>query len=103
MPAAVQQQITARLRGLGDCRRSVTREKHLPAAQVVAGALLLRWTINLDGTVSAPEVVERTPVDPAIMACVKQAMTSWTFPPPDQGPWPVERRYQFRGAAAAPR
>jgi hypothetical protein len=96
LPPLLQQLVTARLRSLGRCRRDVARDKHVPAAQLAAGAMLLRWTIDATGTVSAPEVVEQTPVDPAIMDCVKRTIAGWTFSPPDKGRLSVERHYQFR-------
>lgn len=96
LPRIARQQVTARLRSLGGCRRDLARDRHVPAAQLAAGSLLLRWTIDVTGTVSAPEVVAQTPVDPAIMECVKRTIASWTFSLPDKGPLPVELRYRFR-------
>ena len=95
LPRPVQQQVKVHLRELDPCRPQVARDKHVPAAQVPAGAMLLRFTIGLDGTVSGTEVVEKTPVDPAVMECVRQAIAKWTFPVPDKGPLPVERRFRF--------
>ncbi|HEY4187728.1 MAG TPA: AgmX/PglI C-terminal domain-containing protein [Polyangia bacterium] len=95
LPRAVQQQVAVHLRGLKDCRGTVARDKHVPAAQVPAGSLQLRWTINADGSVAAAEVVEKTAVDPAVMECARQTIAKWTFPLPDQGPLHVERRYRF--------
>jgi hypothetical protein len=98
LPHSVQQQVTARLRELDTCPTKAARDKHVPAAQIRAGALLLRWTIGLDGTVSGTELVEQTPVDPAVLECARQTITKWTFPVPDKGPLPVERRYRFHAA-----
>jgi hypothetical protein len=98
IPRPIQQQITGHLHGLAQCRRDAARDRHVPTAQLAAGALLLRWTIDVTGTVSTPEVVEQTPVDPAIMDCVKRTIASWTFAPPDKGPLAVERPYQFHHA-----
>lgn len=95
LPRQVEQQVTARLRGLSVCRRDVAHDRHVPAAQLAAGSLLLRWTIDVVGRVSGPEVIEQTPVDPAIMECVKRTIATWTFAPPDKGPLPVERHYRF--------
>jgi hypothetical protein len=95
---AVQQQITVHLRELDRCHTQVAREKHLPSGQVSAGAMVLRFTIGLDGAVTGTEVVEKTPVDPAVMECVRQTIGKWTFPVPDKGPLPVERRYRFKAA-----
>ena len=95
LPPALQQQIAARLRELNGCRVQVARDKHVPPAQVRAGAVVLRWTIGPDGKVSGVEVVEQTPVDPAVLECTQQAITKWTFPVPDNGPLPIERHYRF--------
>jgi outer membrane biosynthesis protein TonB len=92
---ALEQQITARLHELNGCRVEVARDKHVPAPQIRAGAVVLRWTIGRDGTVSGVEVVEKTPVDPAVLECTQQAITKWTFPLPDNGPLPIERHYRF--------
>ena len=94
-PPAVQKQNTARLRELGACRTQVARDKHIAPARVTAGAVVLRWTIGSDGKVSGVEVVEQTPVDPAVLECTQQAITKWTFPVPDNGPLSVERHYRF--------
>lgn len=96
VPPVVQHQITARLRELRGCRVRVAHDKHLAPAQLRAGAVLLRWTIGGDGTVSGTEVVEQTPVDPALLECAQQTISKWTFPVPDKGPIPVERRYRFQ-------
>lgn len=91
----LEQQINARIHELNGCRVQVARDKHVPAPQVRAGAVVLRWTIGRDGTVSGVEVVEKTPVDPAVLECAQQAITKWTFPVPDNGPLPIERHYRF--------
>jgi len=95
LPPAVEQQVTLRLRELNGCRVQVARDKHVPPPQVRAGDVTLRWTIGLDGTVSGVEVVEKTPVDPAVLECTQQAIAKWRFPVPDNGPLPIERRYRF--------
>jgi len=95
LPRPVQQQVTEHLHELNACRVQVARDKHVPPAQIPAGAVLLRWTIGGDGTVSGAEVVEKTPVDPAVLECAQRTMTTWKFPVPDRGPLPVERNYRF--------
>jgi len=95
VPAAVNEEITARLRTLNECPVDVARDKHRPPKEIRVGTLLLRWSIGVDGTVSGAEVVAKTPVDPAIMECARQAVTNWKFTPPDQGPLSIERRYRF--------
>lgn len=98
LPRAVQQLVTDHLHELNECRVQVARDKHVPPAQVKAGAVLLRWTIGLDGAVSGAEVVEQTPVDPAVLECAQQTIARWKFPVPDKGPLPVERRYHFHAS-----
>jgi len=95
VPAALDQEITARLRTLNECRIEVARDKHRPPKEIRVGTLLLRWSIGADGSVSGAEVVAKTPVDPAVMDCARQAITRWKFTAPDQGPLSIERRYRF--------
>jgi len=95
VPAAVDEEVTARLRTLNECRIDVARDKHRPPKQIRAGTLLLRWRIGADGSVSGAEVVAKTPVDPALMECARQAIAKWKFTAPDHGPLSVERRYRF--------
>jgi hypothetical protein len=95
VPAATEAEITARLPTLNECRIDVARDKHRPPKEIRVGALLLRWRIGVDGTVSGAEVVAKTPVDPAVMECARQAITKWRFTAPDQGPLAIERRYRF--------
>lgn len=98
LPRPVQQQVNEHLHELAVCRVQVARDKHVPPAQVRAGTALLRWTIGLDGNVSGVEVVEKTPVDPAVLECTQQAISKWKFPVPDKGPLPVERQYHFHAS-----
>ena len=47
--------------------------------QVVADQILLRWTIEPDGSIGPTEIVAIAPVDLAIMDCAKRVMSQWTF------------------------
>jgi hypothetical protein len=73
----------------------VARAKQVIPAQIVADKLLLRWTIEPDGSTAATDVVAIQPVDLGIMDCAKRAMSQWTFTRPRGGPLTVERPYSF--------
>jgi hypothetical protein len=56
--------------------------------------LVLDWTIEPDGRVTAPRVVGPTAMlDTPLAACFRQRMREWTFPPTVEGA-PV-RNYPF--------
>lgn len=79
-----------------NCRFDVARDKRVAPSKVAADRLILRWTIDPSGYTSATEVVAATPVDLALMDCVKAAMSQWSFTRPRGGPVSVERLYTFR-------
>lgn len=80
---------------IGGCRVEVARTKQIKPPQVVADQLLLRWTIEPDGSIGATEIVAIAPVDLAIMDCAKRVMSQWTFSRPRGGPMAVERHFKF--------
>lgn len=80
---------------IAGCRVEVARAKQIKPPQVVADQLLLRWTIDRDGAISATEIVAIAPVDLAIMDCAKRVMSQWTFSRPRGGPMAVERMFKF--------
>jgi len=80
---------------IGDCRVEVARTKQIKPPQVVADQILLRWTIETDGSIGATEIVAIAPVDLAIMDCAKRVMSQWTFSRPRGGPVAVERKFKF--------
>ena len=80
---------------IGGCRVEVARAKQIKPPQVVADQILLRWTIEPDGSIGATEIVAIAPVDLAIMDCAKRVMSQWTFSRPRGGPMAVERQFKF--------
>jgi hypothetical protein len=91
----LDREVAARFADIGSCRVDVARAKQIKPPQVVADQILLRWTIDTDGSVSATEIVAIAPVDLGIMDCAKRAMSQWTFSRPRGGPVTVERKFRF--------
>jgi len=92
------EEIAAKFEPLEVCRIDVARGKQVRARDVAAEPLILRWTIQPTGRVTAPEVVGTTVADAEVLDCVKRRMNGWTFSRPSGGPLPVERVLRFRQA-----
>jgi hypothetical protein len=95
-------EIAAKFEPLEVCRIDVARGKQVRARDVAAEPLILRWTIQPTGRVTAAEVVATTVVDAEVLDCVKRRMNEWTFSRPSGGPLPVERVLRFRSAPPQP-
>jgi len=91
----LDREVAAHFADIGSCRVDIARAKQIKPPQVVADQLLLRWTIDTDGSISGTEIVAITPVDLGIMDCAKRAMSQWTFSRPRGGPVAVERKFKF--------
>lgn len=91
----LNREITEHFQDIAGCRVDVARAKQVMPAQIVADKLLLRWTIEPDGSTAATDVVAIQPVDLGIMDCAKRVMSQWTFTRPRGGPLSVERPYSF--------
>jgi hypothetical protein len=85
------------------CRVEVARAKQIKPPEVVADQILLRWTIERDGSIGATEIVAITPVDLGIMDCAKRVMSQWTFSRPRGGTLAVERRFTFASSVPGER
>jgi hypothetical protein len=81
----------------------VARAKQVKPPEVVADQLLLRWTIEPDGSTAATDVVAIAPVDIGVMDCAKRVMSQWKFSRPHGGPLAVERRFTFAASVPAER
>ena len=92
----LDREIAERFVTIDDCRVEVARSHQVLPTAVTAVTLLLRWTIDRDGTTSATDVVATSAVDMAVMDCAKQAMSRWTFTRPRGGPVSVERKFTFK-------
>ena len=92
----LDREIAERFATIDDCRVEVARSHQVLPTAVTAITLLLRWTIERDGTTSATDVVATNAIDMGVMDCAKQAMSRWTFTRPRGGPVSVERTFQFK-------
>jgi hypothetical protein len=90
-PLVLEDELHDRLAAIDGCRIEVARRRRVPPAEVLADLLTLRFTIRPGGDVSGIEVVAETATDPALLACVKLAMSSWWFTPPHGGAVAIER------------
>ncbi len=92
----LDQEIAANFETVENCRVDVARMRRVALSKVAADQLLLRWTIEPSGLVSATEVVATAQVDLDLMDCVKAAMSRWAFTRPRGGSLRVERTFTFR-------
>src|SRR5436309_4882301 len=99
-PRVLDREVADHFPDIVSCRVEVARAKQVKPPQVVADQLLLRWTIDADGSISSTEIVAIAPVDMGVMDCAKRVMSQWTFSRPRGGPVAVERRFKF--AASVP-
>jgi hypothetical protein len=93
-PALLKREIRSRFAELNDCPREVARHKRAGASR--AQRLTLRWTILPSGQVANTAVVATSPVNIAVMDCVKRQMSIWSFVPPRGGSLSLERPFAFR-------
>jgi hypothetical protein len=92
----LEREIGERFVTIDDCRVEVARTHQVLPNTVTAVTLLLRWTIERDGTTSGTDVVATNAVDMAVMDCAKRAMSRWTFTRPRGGTVSVERSFLFK-------
>jgi hypothetical protein len=92
----LDREIAERFVTIDDCRVEVARSHQVLPTAVTAVTLLLRWTIERDGTTSATDVVATSAVDMAVMDCAKRVMSRWTFTRPRGGTVTVERPFLFK-------
>jgi hypothetical protein len=97
----LDREIAERFTQIADCRVEVARAKQVTPPQITADTLLLRWTIERDGSTASTDVVATAPVDLGIMVCAKRVMSQWKFTPPRGGSKAVERPFAFTGNVPA--
>jgi len=97
-PRVLDREIGEHFADIAGCRVEVARAKQVTPPQIVADEILLRWTIDSDGSISSTEVVAIAPVDMGVMDCAKRTMSQWTFSRPRGGPVTVERKFKFASA-----
>jgi hypothetical protein len=94
-PRVLEKEIGERFTDIWGCRVEVARMRQVTPNQIVADRLLLRWTIEPDGSTGPTDVVATEPVDLAVMDCAKRVMSQWKFSRPRGGAMPVERPFTF--------
>jgi hypothetical protein len=97
----LDREIAERFTQIADCRVEVARAKQVTPPQITADTLLLRWTIERDGSTTSTDVVATAPVDLAVMDCAKRVMSQWRFTPPRGASKAVERPFVFTGNVPA--
>ena len=102
-PRVLDKEVSDRFVQIAGCRVEVARAKQVKPPEVVADQLLLRWTIEPDGSTTSTDVVAIAPVDLGVMDCAKRVMSQWRFTRPRGGPLAVERRFTFAAAVPAER
>lgn len=86
--ADVQRVVTARRGGVQHCY-----DRALAGNPELSGKLTVVWRIALDGTVAQVLVDQSTLGSPDVEDCVKRAVRSWKFTPPEGGMCQI--RYPF--------
>ncbi|HVT07483.1 MAG TPA: hypothetical protein VHO67_08490 [Polyangia bacterium] len=81
-------------RPVANCRIEVARRRRVTPAQVSAGTVLLRFTIEPSGRVRDAEAVSAANTDLDVAACAKRVLSEWTFAKHAAGNIQVERSYR---------
>ena len=102
-PRILDREVADHFNEIAACRVEVARAKQIKPPEVVADQILLRWTIERDGSIGSTEIVAVTPVDLGIMDCAKRVMSQWTFSRPRGGTLAVERRFTFASSVPGER
>jgi hypothetical protein len=94
---ALDSNMPARVNELLACRLEIAVDRKTAVSRVLAGTLLLRWTVRPEGAVADPEVVALKDTDPEVLACVKRKMSEWLFTrPAGSGSLRVEQHLRFQ-------
>jgi hypothetical protein len=80
---------------VANCRIEVARRRRVALAQVSAGTVLLRFTIEPSGRVRDAEAVSADHTDLAVAACAKRVLSEWTFGKHASGNVHVEQAYRL--------
>lgn len=97
----LDREIAERFTQIANCRVEVARAKQVTPPEIVADTLLLRWTVERDGSTGSTDVVATAPVDIGVMDCAKRVMSQWKFTAPRGGSKAVERSFAFTGNVPA--
>ena len=80
---------------VANCRIEVARRRRVIPAQVSAGTVLLRFTVEPSGRVRNAEAVWAANTDLDVAACAKRVLSEWTFAKHAAGDVNVEREYRL--------
>jgi hypothetical protein len=83
---ALDSNMDQRVNDLLACRLQIAADRRVPAKRVMAGSLLLRWTVRPDGSVTDAEAVSMKDTDPEVSSCVQRKMSLWQFDRPRDAP-----------------
>jgi hypothetical protein len=76
---ALDSNMGQRVNDLLACRLEIAADRRVPNKRVTAGSLLLRWTVQPDGSVTSAEAVSMKDTDPDVSSCVQRKMSAWQF------------------------
>ena len=80
---------------VANCRIEVARRRRVAPAQVSAGSVVLRFTVEPSGRVHDAEAVSAINTDLDVAACAKRVLSEWTFAKHAAGNINVERVYRL--------
>jgi hypothetical protein len=93
---ALDRNLPARLDDVVACRAEVASDRHVPAAQVPAKQVLLRYTVSPGGAVEGAEVVAERKTDPDVLSCARRKVSGWMFVrAPGGEPLNIQQRLRF--------
>lgn len=90
-----QQAYQDRFAELSRCRGEVAFDRNVKPSKVVAKGVILRWTVDTDGTPQDVEVVASAPTDPDVMTCVHKKLSAWVFTPAPADPYRLSHKLEF--------
>ena len=80
---------------VANCRIEVARRRRVAPTQVLAGSVVLRFTVEPSGRVRDAEAVSQTNTDLEVAACAKRVLSNWTFAKHATGEIKTERVYRL--------
>lgn len=83
---------------VANCRIEVARRRRVAPAQISAGTVVLRFTIEPSGRVHDAEAVWAANTDLDVAACAKRVLSEWTFAKHAAGDIHVEHVYHLADA-----
>lgn len=93
---ALDTNMPARISDVLACRLEIATDRRVKVDKVLAGTILLRWTVKPGGGVSDAEAVAQKNTDPAVLSCARRKMETWVFVRgPGDAPLKVEQTVKF--------